>query len=71
LSSLIGSGSIQDRLFNASSNLVVLRPEDFPISQWADVDLRGTFSEMMEALTRAEPKGSEGTLRATMNVMST
>lgn len=70
LSSLIRSGSIQDRLFSASSNLVILQPEDFPISQWSDVDLRGTFSEMMQALTRAEPEGSEGTLRAAMNIMS-
>ena len=51
-----GSGRVRDRLFEASTYLTRVRPEDIP-----DEDLRRTFIGVMEDdLSYAQPQGDEG-----------
>jgi hypothetical protein len=51
-----GSGRVRDRLFEASTYLTRVRPEDIP-----DEDLRRTFIGVMEDdLSYAQPLGDEG-----------
>ena len=58
-----GSGRVRDRLFEASTYLTRVRPEDIP-----DEDLRRTFIGVMEDdLSYAQPQGDEGRTRHAEN----
>ena len=59
-----GAGTVHERLFEAFTHLVLIRPEDVP-----DGELRSAFFELMAALTSEKPKGTEGRLVATLKVM--
>jgi hypothetical protein len=59
-----GSGRVRDRLFEASTYLTRVRPEDIP-----DEDLRRTFIGVMEDdLSYAKPQGDEGRILATLRL---
>jgi hypothetical protein len=59
-----GSGRVRDRLFEASTYLIRVRPEDIP-----DEDLRRTFIGVMdEDLSYAQPQGDEGRILATLRL---
>ena len=59
-----GAGTVHERLFEAFTHLVLVRPEDMP-----DGELRPAFCELMAALTSEEPKGTESRLVATLKVI--
>lgn len=62
---LVGQGSIQDRLCGAySSALMRLEPKDLP------KDLRADFIELERKLTSVEPTGDEGSIAASTKAMS-
>lgn len=56
--------SLQDRLVGAHLSFHTLRDKDFP-----EGELRGSFQEIMHALTWRPAKGDEGTVRATTSLM--
>jgi hypothetical protein len=59
-----GSGRVRDRLFEASTYLIRVRPEDIP-----DEDLRRTFIGVMDDdLSYAQPQGDEGRILATLRL---
>ena len=59
-----GSGRVRDRLFEASTYLTRVRPEDIP-----DEDVRRTFIGVMEDdLSYAQPQGDEGRILATLRI---
>jgi hypothetical protein len=59
-----GSGRVRDRLFEASTYLIRVRPEDIP-----DEDLRRTFIGVMDDdLSYAQPLGDEGRILATLRL---
>jgi hypothetical protein len=59
-----GSGRVRDRLFEASTYLIRVRPDDIP-----DENLRRTFIEVMDNdLSYARPQGDEGRILATLRV---
>jgi hypothetical protein len=59
-----GTGRVRDRLFEASTYLTRVRPEDIP-----DEDLRRTFIGVMEDdLSYAQPQGDEGRILATLRI---
>ena len=59
-----GAGRVRDRLFEASTYLTRVRPEDIP-----DEDLRRTFIGVMEDdLSYAQPQGDEGRILATLRI---
>lgn len=60
-----GPGSIQQRLADAYIHgLIRLKPEDLP------TELQGEFRAVVDALTREEPKRSEGPILARTRAMS-
>ena len=59
-----GSGRVRDRLFEASTYLIRVRPEDIP-----DEDLRRTFIGVMDDdLSYAQLQGDEGRILATLRL---
>jgi hypothetical protein len=59
-----GSGRVRDRLFEASTFLIRVRPEDIP-----DEDLRRTFIGVMDDdLSYAQPQGDERRILATLRL---
>jgi hypothetical protein len=57
---------VRDRLFEASTYLIRVRPEDIP-----DDDLRRTFIAVMEEdLSYAQPQGDEGRILATLRIIN-
>jgi hypothetical protein len=61
-----GSGRVRDRLLEASTYLIRVRPEDIP-----DDDLRRTFIAVMEDdLSYAQPQGDEGRILATLRIIN-
>jgi hypothetical protein len=62
---LVGTGEIQDRLYEACKSILPLQPRDLP------EHLRGEFTELKQALTWIPPEQEgEGTLLATLRAMS-
>lgn len=60
-----GQGNIKERLLDAYiSALIRLKPDDLP------KEMQQEFSMLQEELTKAEPIGNEGKLRATINSIS-
>lgn len=63
-----GTGSIQERLFNAYTGSLMLlevhEPNDLP------ADMRDDFEEITRKLTAVEPVGDEGSVWASTNAMT-
>jgi len=63
-----GTGSIQERLFNAYTGSLMLlevhKPDELP------EDMRNEFKEITRELTAVEPSGNEGSVRASTNAMT-
>jgi len=64
ISLIKGSNPIQERLFGAYMSFHPLRVDDFP------EDLQGDYRDIMDLLTKAKPKGDEGSVKATLNQMT-
>jgi hypothetical protein len=59
------AGPVRERLYNASTHLLRIAPE-----QIADDELRSDFQWIKNSLTSASPEGREGTVIATLRVIS-
>jgi len=63
---LVGTGTVQERLRNASLvNFLVLEPDDFP-----EQHLKQRFSDIYKGLTSVPAIADEGSMEATISRMS-
>jgi hypothetical protein len=62
---LVGKGTLRDRLHSAGLTLVLLSPG--PGAEFPDNTTRKRFDEIRSALTREAGEGDEGKLAATLN----
>ena len=67
---LIGSGSIQERLKFAAMYLIRLDSTKDGLAFPGDSDAQTRFARLMERLTSAPPSGDEGTIEATTRTLS-
>lgn len=63
-----GQGTIQDRLGSSYVHSLIRL---MPVKDEIPEELRADFEELENALTRAEAQGDEGTVAATMKIIST
>ena len=67
---LIGSGSIQERLKFAAMYLIRLDSTKDDLAFAGDSDAQTRFDRLIERLTSAPPSGDEGTIAATTRTLS-
>ena len=67
---LIGSGSIQERLKFAAMYLIRLDSTKDDLAFAGDSDAQTRFDLLIERLTSAPPSGDEGTIEATTRTLS-